>query len=106
MEVQLVRQQPWASVRGLLVLLILVGVIGMHSLAAVNVPAPAATSADAMVMPDAQPAAAAVNLGTASSHGGGHGQHAAMHECLAVLATAVLAVILMLLAVGTNVTPP
>ena|ERR1035437_6968068 len=106
MEVQLVQQQPRAAVRGLLVLLILVGVIGMHSLAAVNVPAPTATSADAMVMPDAQPAVAAVNLGTVSSHGGGHGQHATMHECLAVLATAVLAVILMLLALGTNVTPP
>jgi hypothetical protein len=106
MEVQLVQQQPRAAVRGLLVLLILVGVIGMHSLAAVNVPAPTATSADAMVMTDAHPTVPPVNVDAMHSHGGGHGQHATMHECLAVLAAAVLAVALMLLALGTNVTPP
>jgi Family of unknown function (DUF6153) len=100
-----VQRQPRAVVRGLLVLFLLAGVLGMHSLAGMGMPA-ATASAGAMVMTDAHPTAPPVNVDAMHSHGGGHGQHATMHECLAVLAAAVLAVALMLLALGTDVTPP
>ena len=105
MQSRVVQRQPRAAVRGLLVLFLLAGVLGMHSLVGMGMPA-ATPSAGAMVMTDAHPTVPPVNVDAMHSHGGGHGQHATMHECLAVLATAVLAVILMLLALGTNVTPP
>jgi Family of unknown function (DUF6153) len=103
-QLRVVQRQPRAAVRGLVVLFLLAGVLGMHSLVGMGMPA-ATPSAGAMVMTDAQPTAPPVNVDAMHSHGGGHGQHATTHECLAVLAAAVLAVTLMLLALGTDVTP-
>ena len=93
--------RPWTA-RGLLVLLLLAGVIGMHSLGAVGTPATTLTTpsmAAAAAQPDVMPA------GT-GEHGGGHDGHQAQHLCLAVLAVAGFALLLVLLAVVVDFPRP
>jgi len=89
------------TARGLLALLLLAGVIGMHSLGAVGTPATTLTApsmavtAHANVMPD----------GT-GEHGGGHDNHQVMHLCLAVLAVAGFALLLVLLGMVVGIPRP
>lgn len=92
--------RTWTA-RGLLVLLLLAGVIGMHSLAAVSTPATTLTAPSMAVaaQPDVMPDAT-------GEHGGGHDGHQMMHLCLAVLAVAGFALLLVLLAMVVDIPRP
>jgi len=95
--------RPRTTARAALVLFLLTGVLGMHALPAVAMPAAASTTG-AMVM-------AASNPASSPDEATGHGNHsdsghAAMHMCLAVLLAAGVAVLLVLLGAAAPVLPP
>lgn len=100
MQVGIAGGRTWTA-RGLLVLLLLAGVIGMHSLATLDTPATTMTapSMAAAAQADVMP------VGT-GEHSGGHAGHQRMHLCLAVLAVAGFALLFGLLGMVVDIPRP